>query len=518
MEVAAAGAHHLLLTGPPGTGKTMLAERLAGLLPPLTREDALAVTAVHSVAGVLSSAAPLVASPPFVTLHHTTSIAALVGGGSGLAKPGAASRAHRGVLFLDEACEWGQKSIESLRTALEDGEIRIARRDGTARYPARFQLVLATNPCPCAPPKEIDCCCTPAVRRRYQSRLSGPLLDRVDLRVRMRPMTAMSNADATPPEPTATVRSRVLAARLRAAARWSSHGHPWQTNADVPGPALRREFPSPHASSTEPGHRRLTAEAPLPPRLDPRRPGRIPRPTHPRSRRPPSATAPNPTARTPPPRPHRPGLRASVPRRQARPTSPAHGPALHPRSRPAHRPPDQPRTDEPPAHALAALIRRRSWPTAWPPSRRHHRLAASQTAGRGAFEPRLCARPTERGARPSPVGAPLSTHPSDRSFFSRRPLSPAPALSAPAPQAAGRGAFEPRLRVRPPGGAPARPRQAPRSPPARAALHHLPSEPIPASFPPCRLALPHLVLHPPDLSVRPSPRVSRPRFPHPRFA
>jgi magnesium chelatase family protein len=245
LEVAAAGAHHLLLTGPPGTGKTMLAERLPGLLPPLTREDALAVTAVHSVAGMLSADAPLVASPPFVDVHHTTSMAALIGGGSGMAKPGAASRAHKGVLFLDEACEFGPRTIDTLRTALESGQVSIPRRDGIARYPARFQLILATNPCPCAPPKEVDCICTATVRRRYQARLSGPLLDRVDLRVRMRATTGMTNADATPPEPTVVVRERVLKARTRAATRWSAHGHTWPANAVVPGPALRREFALP---------------------------------------------------------------------------------------------------------------------------------------------------------------------------------------------------------------------------------------------------------------------------------
>jgi magnesium chelatase family protein len=240
LEVAAAGGHHLLFTGPPGVGKTMLAKRLPGLLPTLSIEEALEVTAVHSVHGSLSSTSPLIKVPPFVAPHHSVSVAALVGGGSGLAAPGLISQAHRGVLLLDEACEFSGPALESLRTALEDGEIRIARSKGSVCYPARFQLVLATNPCPCAPPREADCTCTPSARRRYLNRLSGPLLDRVDLRVRMRPITAMSTHAADAPEPTEVVRERVLAARERAAARWSPHG--WRTNADVPGPALRREF------------------------------------------------------------------------------------------------------------------------------------------------------------------------------------------------------------------------------------------------------------------------------------
>jgi magnesium chelatase family protein len=239
VEVAAAGAHNLILTGPPGVGKTMLAQRLPGLLPPLSYAESLEVTAIHSVAGLLSVDTPLITRPPFVAPHPTASVAALVGGGSGLARPGAVSRAHRGVLFLDECAELRSSALEALRTPLEDGEIRLARRDGVARYPARFQLVLAANPCPCAPADPRDCTCASSEKRRYLGKLSGPLIDRVDLRVQMHAVRAGAFAPQEG-ESSAQVRDRVAAARAAAAERWRPHGI--RTNAEVGGALLRRKF------------------------------------------------------------------------------------------------------------------------------------------------------------------------------------------------------------------------------------------------------------------------------------
>ncbi len=239
VEVAAAGAHHLMLTGPPGVGKTMLAQRLPGLLPPLSESESLEVTAIHSVAGLLASDTPLITRAPFVAPHHSSSVAALVGGGSGMARPGAVSRAHRGVLFLDECAEISVRALEALRTPLEDGEIRLARRDGVACYPARFQLVLAANPCPCAPADPQDCVCAAPAKRRYLGKLSGPLMDRVDLRVQMHAVRAGA-ISVTDGESTAQVRRRVAAARDAAAERWRPHG--CRTNAEVSGTLLRRKF------------------------------------------------------------------------------------------------------------------------------------------------------------------------------------------------------------------------------------------------------------------------------------
>ncbi|MEZ0068615.1 magnesium chelatase family protein [Streptacidiphilus sp. MAP12-20] len=244
LELAAAGGHHLFLKGPPGAGKTMLAERLPGILPPLLPREALEVTAIHSIAGLLPAGRPLVRNAPYCAPHHSTTMPAIVGGGSGLPRPGAASLAHRGVLFLDEAPEFSVRVLDALRQPLESGEVLVARSAGSMRLPARFLLLLAANPCPCGrwSRRGESCECTPTMVSRYQARLSGPLLDRVDLRVQV---DAVSRAQLlqreSPAESTAVVAARVLTARERAAARYA--GTPWRVNGEVPGHELRTRYP-----------------------------------------------------------------------------------------------------------------------------------------------------------------------------------------------------------------------------------------------------------------------------------
>ncbi len=226
LQLCAAGGHHLYLVGSPGAGKSMLAERLPGILPPLDDDAAMEVTAVHSIAGLLDEHASLVRRPPFQAPHHTASVAALVGGGSRLARPGAISLAHHGVLFLDEAAEFPRPALDALREPLESGHVVLHRSGGAIRYPARFQLVLAANPCPCAL-RPRDCVCPPPVRRRYAQRLSGPLLDRVDLRVAVEPVSQAELFDSLQQRHTsAEIRAQVIGARAAAQARWADT--PWQ--------------------------------------------------------------------------------------------------------------------------------------------------------------------------------------------------------------------------------------------------------------------------------------------------
>ncbi|MEU4687866.1 YifB family Mg chelatase-like AAA ATPase [Actinoplanes sp. NPDC023714] len=240
LEIAAAGGHHLALFGPPGAGKTMLAERLPSILPELDDEAALEVTALQSIAGVLPPGSGLVRRPPFQAPHHSASSASLIGGGPGLARPGAMSLAHRGVLFLDEIPEISRNTLQALRQPLESGWVVLARSRGSTEYPARVQLVIAANPCPCASAAgDQHCTCPPSVRRRYLGKLSGPLLDRIDIKVTVQPLRAVQLTDlSAPAESSATVAARVARAREIARARWSETG--WRLNGEVPGPALRR--------------------------------------------------------------------------------------------------------------------------------------------------------------------------------------------------------------------------------------------------------------------------------------
>jgi magnesium chelatase family protein len=247
LEVAAAGSHNVLMIGPPGSGKSMLAKRFAGILPPLTFSEALETTQVHSVAGLLPNGTGLLSQRPFRAPHHTVSDAGLIGGGTGMPRPGEVSLAHNGVLFLDELPEFARNVLEMLRQPLEDRSVTVARSNMTLSFPASFILLCALNPCPCGFYGDAtrECRCTPGIIQRYMSKLSGPLLDRIDLHIEVPAVPYKELRDKHDGTSSAEMRGRVEAARAQ-------QQHRGFYNAHIPSPVLRKL-----CALDEPGERTL---------------------------------------------------------------------------------------------------------------------------------------------------------------------------------------------------------------------------------------------------------------------
>ncbi|MAY96851.1 MAG: magnesium chelatase [Nocardioides sp.] len=253
MEVAAAGGHHLLLSGPKGAGKTTLAERLPSLLPDLSAEESLELTAIHSLAGILDPGAGMLQRPPYSAPHHDASKTSIVGGGSGQVRPGELSRTHSGVLFLDEFPLFRHDVVEAMREPLENGEITVARAEELVTLPARGIVVLAANPCPCGDhtphAKDDRCRCRPQALREYRAKLTGPVADRIDIPRHVEPLSGHERSDRfAPREDSATVRARVTVARARQAERYADVG--WRLNGHATGAALRDHWPLTDAATS----------------------------------------------------------------------------------------------------------------------------------------------------------------------------------------------------------------------------------------------------------------------------
>jgi magnesium chelatase family protein len=261
VEVAAAGGHHLMLTGPKGSGKTTLAERIPGLLPDLSDDESLELTAVHSLSGALPEGASRLVRPPFRAPHHSASRSGILGGGTGRVRPGEVSKAHLGVLFLDEFPLFPTDVVEALREPLEAGEISISRGEEDATYPARTMFVFACNPCRCGEyhpySRDHQCTCGEVKRREYRRKISGPIADRIDITRFVEPVREHERREAElpmfRPEPSAPIRARVTAARERQRVRYADM--PWRLNVHAPGPMLRETWPL-----TEPAMVRLDDE------------------------------------------------------------------------------------------------------------------------------------------------------------------------------------------------------------------------------------------------------------------